>query len=766
MQSDVPIGKRQTDPRVVASGPASVAIGGNNEAPVTINQPPEISWPVCVGILPRRAASFQERVVSASTNTTVLCGLSGVGKTQLAAALATRAMAEGELDLLVWITVPSRAALLAGYANAAAAIALPTCEPEDAAAQFHGWLAGTSRRWMIVLDDVVAAGHLQGLWPPTHPTGRIVVTTQLQNAALTRPGGDSIVIPPFTHDEAGRYLHHCLAGDKQLADDVAGVARDLGGLPLALSQAAAFMIDEQVTCTEYRRRFAERRTPLEALVPEPESLPDDYSRTIPATMSLAIDAADRTRPHLARAVLAVAATLGTTIPAALFETTAVVDRITEAGDPALVRSALRSLHRLSLLSADTDSVAIHVLVQRAVRDELESEQFTAAVRTAADALEAIWPDVERDAEYSQVLRANATALFQVGREVLLQPAAHQVLLRTSQSYGDADMFSQAIDDLETLLAALQRSQAPDTDDTLTVRHEIAKWRGQAGDARGAAEAFAGIVDDRLRVSGPEHRKTLSARLEAALWLMYAGEPAASSDALRALVADCIRILGPDDRTTLIARSNFVRSIGAAGDPAAARDALADLLPDLTNALGPDHIDTLTGRHDLAMWRGEAGDPAAAAADLTKLVGELPDLLRPDHPHTLLARAQLARWRAETGDITALEERVAEAERVLGPHHPDTFAARGTLAFFQGQAGDVAGAAAAFGQLLVDMNAVMSPGNLNVLTTRLNHTRWCGEAGQPVQDDFRSLIVELRQTLGDEHPLTVKAQGYLARLQSR
>ena len=45
---------------------------------------------------------------------------------------------------------------------------------------------------------------------------------------------------------------------------------------------------------------------------------------------------------------------------------------------------------------------------------------------------------------------------------------------------------------------------PDHPDTLTARHSLAFWTGEAGDAAGARDQFAVLLPIRERVLGPEH----------------------------------------------------------------------------------------------------------------------------------------------------------------------------------------------------------------------------------------------------------------------
>ncbi|WP_326951976.1 hypothetical protein [Amycolatopsis sp. NBC_01286] len=81
--------------------------------------------------------------------------------------------------------------------------------------------------------------------------------------------------------ESRAYLGRKLAGQAHLADEVAELAGELGHLPLALAQAAVYLLDRQIPCSEYRRRFARRK--LEAVLPDRHSLPGDHQATVAAT---------------------------------------------------------------------------------------------------------------------------------------------------------------------------------------------------------------------------------------------------------------------------------------------------------------------------------------------------------------------------------------------------------------------------------------------------------------------------------------------------
>lgn len=284
-----------------------------------------VSWPHQVGVIPRRAGSFQDRAevhrlrsAVEGGGTAVLCqvlaGMGGVGKTQLAADHARHAWADGQVELLVWVTAATRQAVIDAYAQAAADILhTDPADPERAAHAFLAWLepAPGRPRWLIVLDDVADPADLRALWPPTHARGRTLVTTRRRDAALATHGR-LVPVGLFTPAEATAHLQQALAaqGRHEPEGNLAALAEDLGHLPLALSQAAAYLIDTHITVARYRARLADRARHLADLLPEPGDLPDDQSTPAAAAWSLSVDRADELRPvGLARPMLQLAAML-------------------------------------------------------------------------------------------------------------------------------------------------------------------------------------------------------------------------------------------------------------------------------------------------------------------------------------------------------------------------------------------------------------------------------------------------------------------------
>ena len=365
--------------------------------------------------------------------------------------------------------------------------------------------------------------------------GRILVTTRRRDAALTGPGRRLVPVGLFTPEEAVSYLAASLAAHDRHEPELADLAAELGHLPLALSQAVAYLIDAGLDCATYREMLADRARTLADALPDPEALPDDQHLTLDAAWSLSVDRADALRPAgLARPMLHLAALLDPNgIPATVLTSTPALAYLSahraaphdgqEAADVTVedATGALRALHRLSLLDHTPDhphqTVRVHQLVQRATRDTLHPNHRDALARVVADALIVAWPAIDRDTDLAQALRANTTALTHHAEDALWQPDGHPVLFRAGTSLGETGQVTAAIDHFQHLTDTALTRLGPDHPATLIARGNLAHWRGEAGDAVGAATAYEELLEHMTRVLGPDHPHTLTTRSNLVRW---------------------------------------------------------------------------------------------------------------------------------------------------------------------------------------------------------------------------------------------------------
>ncbi|TQJ37721.1 tetratricopeptide repeat protein [Streptomyces sp. SLBN-115] len=720
----------------------------------------------------------------------VLAGTGGVGKTQLAVHRARHVWARGEVDLLVWVTASTRTAIIAGYAQAAAEVlgADPT-DSEQAARSFLAWLepksGTTQRRWLIVLDDLADPADLRGLWPPQSPHGRTLVTTRRRDAALTGYGRRLVQVGLFTPDEALTYLATALAshGRTEPPAELAALADELGHLPLALSQAVAYVIDADLDCAAYRGLLADRVQALADLLPDPSGLPDDQPATVAALWSLSVSRADQLPPvGLAHPMLRLTAVLAASgipdpvlaSPAALTYLTehrTGLDRQSSTGQATAqdAKRALRILHRLSLIDHIHREVRVHQLVQRVTRDSLTAEQRGRLACTVADALTDSWPDMERDTALAQALRSNTDALISHAEDALYQSdGAHQVLLRAGRSLGEAGQHAAAVDYFRRLTNTAREKLGPDHPDTLAARHHLAHWTGEAGDPVGAVAALETLLDHMLQVFDADDLEVFKARATLATWRGEAGNAVGAVSDLQELLADSDRVLGSDHpKTLIIIRNNLARWRGEAGDATGAISAFEELLAKSDRILGSDHPETLTIRHNLAEWRGRAGNADAAKSDYLQLIDQLKQVLGPDHLLTLTSVRRFANWQGESGDaagaVAFLESALNRVEHVLGPDHPIALSFHVDLLSWQGNAGEASRVVAAFDDLLDRISLVLGPDHLYALIARRNYAFAQWKSGDTVGAlaSYQKLLPDEERVLGPDHPETLATRHNLA-----
>jgi hypothetical protein len=708
---------------------------------LVVGRPPRDA--AALRVRPVLAAAIDEGLADPEVTQVLLTGAGGMGKTQLACAAFHRS--RGSDTVRVWVPAGARASVVAGYARAWRALAdidgaAPGARAGDEETQadlFLGWLRDSTRPWLVVLDDANDVAALDGLWPQG-PHGRSLVTTRRRDAALLRPSVRVVPVGTFSTPEALGYLRDRLsAGEPSPGTDagLTALAAALGRYPLALSQAAAYLLDTGTPVAGYLR-LLEDHEPLDALMPS-SSPADAHRDTVANTWRLSAErAGELVPPGHATPLLELLSVLATGVPEPVPLSEAAGRLMAGGGDPASTPErlmALRAVHRLNLVEHSRipapGRVEMHAVVQRAVRESVPAARFGPLVVAAADALEQAWAGTALDPGTVALLHRNAEALLAHDGDHLYRHGLHPVL-------------SRAVRDLVN--------------------------SGQAG---AVATAAAGLLDRAVPLLGPEHRDVLTLRLRQAQALGGAGSVAAARDLLDPLLADAHRVLGPADRVTLLVRTHRAR-FGYetdAAEPVVRR--LAAVAADAAAALGPADPVTLQTRRYLAAYRGATGDPAGARDDCAVLLSDFDRLLGPDHAHTLNTLVELARWTAGAGDpATALKQFDRAVDRMgplFGHGHADVLVARHHRACVLSETGHTGRAGAEFAALVEDASRALGPDHLFVLTVRADREYCAGLAGQPeAVSRLDALRADLERAFPPGHPGRLRIDRQLRDLRDR
>jgi hypothetical protein len=614
-----------------------------------------------------------------------LYGLGGAGKTSVAVEYAHRHLAEVGV---AWQFPAEGPALVAsGFGELAAQLgARDLLDVRDPVSSVHGVLAAYPREWLLMFDNAPDRASVEAFLPPGG-RGRVLITSQNPNW----PPGQALDVPVLDTKVAAEFLANRTGDpDEQAAAALAG---ELGGLPLALEQAAAYMQAAGGSLAEYLDSFRQRRVDLLA-----RGEPAGYVKTVATTWALAFGRLEQSAPGAVGLLrlLACCAPEPVPLPLLLKPRPGSADTLGPDVAPVLMPllddrlaagDAVAALRRYSLVTLAGDGlVLVHRLVQAVTVDHMEAVLATQWRQAAAAVIEVAIPDDTDPPETWPVCAA-------------LLPHAQAALADASDGM-----------------------------------RQIANYLGESGSYSAARDLCHRMADARERVSGSEHPKTLSARANLAYWTGKAGDPAAARDQFAALLPVRERVSGPEHPDTLMDRHNLASLTGEAGDPAAARDRFAALLPVRERVLGPEHPDTLGSRATLAYWTGEAGDAAAARDQISALLPVHERVLGAEHPRTLDVRASLARWTGEAGDPAGARDLFAALlpvdEQVLGAEHPRTLTARANLATWTGAAGDAAAARDLFAALLPVWERALGPEHRLILTASSNLAYWTKQANRP------------------------------------
>src|SRR5262249_20934484 len=180
-----------------------------------------------------------------------LHGLAGAGKTSVALAYAHAEPAEARIT---WqFAAEDSAVLAAGFGELAAALGVRERAGGPAAA-VHQVLAEAAG-WLLVFDNASGPDAVEAFVPPTGD-GRGLITSP--NALW--PPEQGLEVPVLDREAAGDFLVTRTGdADRQAA---AGLAEAVGGLPLALEQAAAYAQAAGTTLAGYLAMFERQRAGL------------------------------------------------------------------------------------------------------------------------------------------------------------------------------------------------------------------------------------------------------------------------------------------------------------------------------------------------------------------------------------------------------------------------------------------------------------------------------------------------------------------------
>lgn len=699
--------------------------------PISIEPRLTVSRPVRISPRPEHLAGREELLRGLDTRLAiddtarprivVLHGLGGAGKTSLAVEYAYRHMDECSV---VWqLPAENSTVLSSAFAELARQLgAADALGQTDPVSQVHSIIAAGSEEWLLIFENAPDPAAVSSALPPTGHV-RLLITSRNPQWP-----GQALEVPVLERQPAAEFLMARTGDpDRRAASDL---AHELGGLPLALEQAAAYLTATGGSLAAYLTLFRERRADLLA-----RGDAAGYDRRVATTWLVSFERLQEDYPDAISLLRLLSCYAPEEIPVNLLlrQPVKIVESLGPIGptlgplleDPIAADDAIVALRRYSLVSRlERDARSVHRLVQAVTIDRMSAEEAKAWRLAAGQVIIGILPDdpfmTTNFSVYAKVLPHGMKAL------ALQSPAIEKFALYLAASGSHAS----ALDLEQQHLDACEQALGADDPSVLIAETNIAFMTELTGDSAAACGQYESLLPTLRQVFGAGNPQVLVARANVARIKGMTGDPAGARDQYKSLLPEFERTLGPESHSALTARAHLARLTGEAGDPASARDQYAALLPVQRRVLGPDHLNTLTTRANLARYTGNAGDDVSARDQFSALVPDLERLLGPEHRETLVNRANLAfvtgvknpgRARNQYAALLPIEE------RILGPEDPDTLIARDNLARLTGEAGNPVGARVMYSALLKDFERIYGAEDPKTKKIRLALANWATRA---------------------------------------
>ena len=529
------------------------------------------------GSRPRVTAGFVKReeqdklfeaVLTCAEPRTVLTGMRGSGKTQLAAAVAATCEEEG-WPMVAWINAASRKELIADLYELALRIGIDAPKdipPETIIRRFLDQLrSADAADRLFVFDNVENLDDLRDLTPEGDGVRALITTTS--HLDWNSLGWSPLAVGVFEREQSIALL--CQRTGDAHRDAADQIAEALGDLPVAVTQAAATAKWGHYSLSEYFIRLSTHS--LESSISRLEG--DDYPEAVSVALFMAYEQAleqiNSKYPWQERIAISLLDTLS--LLAASGVPTHWLLELDDDSDA--VRDTLSFLKKSSILqeSINGDKTLIHRLQGQVYRETYLSEQgiFNKACTYATTILDKI--DIGQLANFEQQRQETRNLVEQIGaitsqdhsRPLFSDPDFVALLATTIRNAADLGMPQLAL----TLTDSVTRAGdtlGPDHPSTLISRSNLANAYQDAGRLNDAITLFEQNLKDFENLLGPHHPHTLTARNNLAIAYHNASRLDEAIPLFEQTLEDRTRILGRRHPDALLSRDNLAGTYRAAG----------------------------------------------------------------------------------------------------------------------------------------------------------------------------------------------------------
>ncbi|KAK4249021.1 hypothetical protein C7999DRAFT_30552 [Corynascus novoguineensis] len=708
-----------------------------------------------------------------------IVGLGGVGKTQVALQLAYWAKEHRPEFSIFWVSALSNATFKHAFTAIARKLLIQSDSEDDGLFKsVRRYLSSEAAGpWLLVVDNADDRDVLFGCadmpggiigYLPESDNGLILFTTRSREVAVSVTGSNFIVLEGMDPPEAAVFLEKLLIKKDILRDEgaTAELLKELTCLPLAITQAAAYINTKQVSLAEYVELLHSTQQETIGLLSEEFRDNTQYSESqyaVATTWFVSFDQIRQTDKAATNLLSFISCIEPKGIPQSLFPDFQSTEQLLDV---------IETLCAYAILTRREDSKVfdMHSLVHLATRIWVRREGLTTTttIEKATRHFAAVFPS--DDYANRNVWREYLPHAFRVlehSKELDIEERS-DLLYRIGLCLIADGRIKEAATSLEEACQWRNRHFAEDHPSRLASQHQLAVAYQANGQVKEAIMLLEQVVSIRQRTLAEDDADLLASQHALAVAYEANGQVKEAISLLEQAVAICKRALAEDHSSRLASLHALAGAYRANGQVKEAIVLLEQVVSIRERTLAENHSSRLASQHPLAVTY-QVNNQAKEAITLLEHVLEIRErTLARDHPLRLASQHQLAGAYRDSGQvkeaIALLEQVVAMSERTLDEDHPNRLVSQQELAKAYQANGQVEEAIALLKQVVAIRERTLAEDHPDRLTSQHTLAGAYQDNGQVTEAIalLEQVVAIEAGTLAKDHPDRLTSQHQLAR----
>jgi hypothetical protein len=486
-----------------------------------------------------------------------LHGLGGVGKTQTA--LAYVYAHRNTYKAIYWMKAANQAELFSSFQDISKRTGCaPDVEPAELAKRVLLWL-GRQDNWLVIIDNLDDIKVIDGYLPPTAPDKHTIITTR--NTKWKGIPAKELEVGLLNLEEAKELLFVKSEVRVGAREEIkaALIIEELGRLPLAIEQAAAYVKEVSTDFAIFLKEYQQYGRELHNWMPEGIR---PYPYSVATTWSVSFNMIKKHNLNAANLIRVLA----------FLNPDGILIDFLQSGAQALEKNlqqvvlnrtqlaeTLLELEKFSLIKWDRQSktISIHRLVQAVVTDEISDEESKSILNNIIDLFIHAFP---------KIITNETRSLCRTYQGQIVEPLLRMKTIRISKlaliknRVGTFLREDGKYDDSEKLLFHSVRIYTSvlgaEHTDTILAMENLASTYEEQGRNADATKIQEDALEKRKRILGEEHPDTLTSMNNLACMYRKQGKWTESAKMQKEMLAKRKMISGEDKPDMLRSMNNL------------------------------------------------------------------------------------------------------------------------------------------------------------------------------------------------------------------